>query len=59
MTADGAFWSPFGATSADGRTLDTEMPLSRTLEPLGALVQAVVTEVEGRPSGEDASIGIR
>jgi sulfatase maturation enzyme AslB (radical SAM superfamily) len=59
LTADGAFWSPFGATSADGRTLDTEMLLCRTIEPLRAPVDALVSAVEGRPPGEDASIGIR
>ena len=59
LTAEGAFWSPFGATSADGKTLDTEMLLSRTIEPLRAPVDALVEAVEGRRPGDDAAIGIR
>jgi MoaA/NifB/PqqE/SkfB family radical SAM enzyme len=59
VTADGAFWSPFGATSRDGRTLDTELLLTRQIEPLERPLGALVSTVRGLPEGTDANLGIR
>ena len=59
VTADGAFWSPFGATSRDGKSLDTELLLTRQIEPLHRPVDALVAAVCGLPSGSDARLGIR
>ncbi len=59
LTADGAFWSPFGATSRDGKSLDTELLLTRQIEPLHRPVDAFVAAVSGLPSGNDANLGIR
>ena len=58
ITADGAFWSPFGPTVRDGR-LDTDLLLTRTTRPLSIPAAAMLRVVEGRPPGEDASLGIR
>jgi MoaA/NifB/PqqE/SkfB family radical SAM enzyme len=59
LTADGAFWSPFAPTSTDGRALDTELLLTRTIEPLERPARALAEAVAGRPAGDDASLGIR
>ena len=59
LTADGAFWSPFGATSRDGKSLDTELLLTRQIEPLHRPVDALVAAVCGLPSGSDANLSIR
>jgi MoaA/NifB/PqqE/SkfB family radical SAM enzyme len=58
ITADGAFWSPFGPTVREGR-LDTDLLLTRTTRPLAIPAAAMLRVVEGRPPGEDASLGIR
>ena len=59
LTTDGAYWSPFGATSRDGRTLDTELLLTRQIEPLQRPVAAMLEAVAGLPPGTDAELGIR
>jgi MoaA/NifB/PqqE/SkfB family radical SAM enzyme len=59
LTADGAFWSPFAPTSTDGRRLDTELLLTRAIEPLARPARALAEAVAGRPAGDDASLGIR
>jgi MoaA/NifB/PqqE/SkfB family radical SAM enzyme len=59
LTADGAFWSPFGATSRDGRALDTELLLTRQIEPLHRPLAAMLEAVAGLPPGSDAELGIR
>ncbi|MDH4144449.1 MAG: radical SAM protein [Acidimicrobiia bacterium] len=58
VTVDGAFWSPFGPTMRDGR-VDTDLLLTRTVEPLAVPAAALERLVAGRPPGDDAGIGIR
>jgi MoaA/NifB/PqqE/SkfB family radical SAM enzyme len=58
VTADGAFWSPFGPTVERGR-LDTDLLLTRTTDPLAVPAAALARLVEGRPHGDDARISIR
>jgi MoaA/NifB/PqqE/SkfB family radical SAM enzyme len=58
ITADGAFWSPFGPTVRDGR-LDTDLLLTRTTDPLRTPVAAFQRVMAGRPPGDDSRLGIR
>jgi hypothetical protein len=58
VTAEGAFWSPFGPTVTDGR-LDTDLLVTRTTTPLSIPAAALLRLVEGRPPGADAATGIR
>lgn len=58
VTVDGAFWSPFGPTVRDG-TLDTDLLVSRTTAPLSRPANLLLGLVEGRPRGNDVTIGIR
>jgi hypothetical protein len=58
VTADGAFWSPFGPTVTDGR-LDTDLLITRTTTPLSVPAAALLRLVEGRPPGADVGLGIR
>ncbi|MEJ7583015.1 MAG: radical SAM protein [Acidimicrobiales bacterium] len=50
ITADGAFWSPFGPTVVGGR-LDTDMLVTRTTRPLATPTAALLRLVQGRPPG--------
>jgi len=58
ITADGAFYSPFAPTVAGGR-LDTDLLVTRAIQPLATPADALARIVAGRPPGEDASLGIR
>lgn len=58
ITADGAFWSPFGPTVRGG-ALDTDLLISRTTTPLSRPANLLLGLVEGRPAGDDVTIGIR
>lgn len=58
VTAEGAFWSPFGPTVTDGR-LDTDLLVTRTITPLSIPAAALLRLVEGRPPGADGTLGIR
>ncbi|MGQ0575010.1 MAG: radical SAM protein [Pseudonocardia sp.] len=58
ITADGAFWSPFGPTVRGGR-LDTDLLVTRTTRPLEVPAQALLRLVEGRPRGADSTLNIR
>jgi MoaA/NifB/PqqE/SkfB family radical SAM enzyme len=57
LTADGAFYSPFGPTVRGGR-LDTDLLVSRTTSPLREPAEALLRIAESRPPGHDTSIGI-
>jgi MoaA/NifB/PqqE/SkfB family radical SAM enzyme len=58
VTADGAFWSPFAPTVADGR-LDTDLLVTRTVSPLARPAATMLRLVEGRRAGHDTKLGIR
>lgn len=58
VTVDGAFWSPFGPTVHAGR-LDTDLLVTRTIDPLSTPARALAGLVTGLPAGGDAKIGIR
>jgi len=58
ITADGAYWSPFGPTVVDG-VLDTDLLLTRTVRPLRVAADALDRVASGRPAGDDARTGIR
>ena len=58
LTADGAFYSPFGPTVRAGR-LDTDLLVSRTTSPLEHPVNALLRIADQLPDGYDASLGIR
>ena len=58
ITADGAFWSPFGPTVHGGR-LDTDLLITRTTRPLSVPAGALLRLVQGRPAGADSALGIR
>lgn len=58
ITADGAFWSPFGPTVHGGR-LDTDLLITRTTRPLAVPAAALLRLVQGRPSGTDSTLNIR
>jgi hypothetical protein len=58
ITADGAFWSPFGPTVQEGRP-DIDLLITRTTEPLATPAAALLRLVEGHPPGSDAPLGIR
>ena len=58
ITADGAFWSPFGPTVHGGR-LDTDLLVTRTTTPLRIPAAALLRLVGDRPAGADAQLNIR
>jgi len=58
ITADGAFWSPFGPTVHD-RVVDTDLLITRTTDPLRVPAAALLALVEDHPPGEDQTLNIR
>ncbi len=58
ITADGAFWSPFGPT-VHGGMLDTDLLITRTTAPLSVPAQALLRLVDGQPRGSDSTLNIR
>jgi MoaA/NifB/PqqE/SkfB family radical SAM enzyme len=58
ITADGAFWSPFGPTVHGGRP-DTDLLVTRTTTPLQVPAAALLRLVQGRPPGTDSQLNIR
>lgn len=58
ISDDGAFWGAFGPSSTDGR-LDTDLLLTRTIEPLATPAAALLRVAGGRPQGADTTLGIR
>ncbi len=58
VMAEGTFWSPFGPTVSNGE-LDTDLLITRTIDPLRVGAQALLGLVERRPPGEDTTLNIR
>ncbi len=58
ITADGAFWSPFGPTVHAGR-LDTDLLITRTTAPLSVPAKVLLRLVEDQPRGADSALNIR
>lgn len=58
ITADGAFYSPFGPTVRGGR-LDTDLLVTRMTSPLRRPAETLLRIVDQRPRGDDAARGIR
>jgi len=58
ITADGAFWGPFGPT-VNGGKLDTDLLITRTTLPLSVPARALLGLVENRPQGADSTLNIR
>lgn len=58
ISADGAFWSPFGPTVHGGK-LDTDLLISRTTSPLDRPASILLRLVQGRPPGDDAKLNIQ
>ena len=58
ISADGAFWSPFGPTVRDG-LVETDLLITRTIAPLERPASALAGLVGALPEGNDANIGIR
>ncbi len=58
LTSDGAFYSPFAPTVRGGN-LDTDLLVSRTTKPVREPAEMLARIGASRPTGNDASIGIR
>lgn len=58
ITADGAFYSPFGPTVRNGQ-LDTDLLVTRTTRPLATPARAQLGLIEDRLDGEDSTLNIR
>lgn len=57
ITADGAFWSPFGPTVHGGR-LDTDLLLTRTTRPLSVPAAAMLKVAGAAPPGTGSELRI-
>jgi MoaA/NifB/PqqE/SkfB family radical SAM enzyme len=58
ITAEGAFWSPFGPTIRQGK-LDTDLLVSRSVAPLSKPVALMLGLLEGLPAGTDVTLNIQ
>src|SRR4029450_13079155 len=58
ITADGAFWSPFGPTVHHG-IVDTDLLITRTTKPLAVPAGALLRLVQQQPPGSDTTLNIR
>ncbi len=58
ISADGAFWGPFGPTVAD-EILDTDLLLCRRTSPLSVPAGRLLALAKGLPDGHDSTLGIR
>ena len=59
LTADGAFWSPFGPTTVVGGGIDTALRVCEEIEPLVVPAGELAARVARRATGADALLGIR
>jgi len=58
VSADGGDWGAFGPSCSNG-VGDTDLLLTRTIEPISAAAHALLRVAGGRPNGADAELGIR
>lgn len=58
ITHDGAFWSPFAPTVVGDR-VDTDLLVSRTVDPLRVPAERLVTLATGVNAGADVALNIR
>lgn len=58
ITADGAFWSPFGPTVHDD-VVDTDLLITRTTSPLSTPANALLRLLGEQPPGNDTALNIR
>ena len=58
FSVDGAWWGAFGPSFTDGQP-DTDLLLTRTLEPVATPANALLGLARGRPEGADTALGIR
>jgi len=58
VSVDGAWWGPFGPSMTNGRP-DTDMLITRTIDPVAVPANALVRLAGGRPQGADTVLGIR
>jgi MoaA/NifB/PqqE/SkfB family radical SAM enzyme len=58
ISVDGAYWGAFGPSFRNG-VGDTDLLLTRTIEPIGVPAAALQRIAGGRPQGADTQLGIR
>lgn len=58
VSADGAYWGAFGPSFTSG-VGDTDLLLTRTIDPIATPANALLRVAGGRPNGADAELGIR
>jgi MoaA/NifB/PqqE/SkfB family radical SAM enzyme len=58
IVRDGAFWNPFAPTVRAG-VLDTDLLITRTIQPLEVPTNVLLRLVDGREAGADTRLGIR
>ena len=58
ISVEGAYWGAFGPSFRNG-VGDTDLLLTRTIEPLATPTAALMRIASGRPAGADSKLGIR
>jgi MoaA/NifB/PqqE/SkfB family radical SAM enzyme len=58
ISTEGAFWGAFGPSFRNG-VEDTDLLLTRTIEPIATPAAALQRVAGGRPAGADTQLGIR
>lgn len=58
ISADGAWWGPFGPVVSDGE-LATDLLICRTTRPLSVAAATLLRVARGLPPGQDTALGIR
>lgn len=58
VSVDGAYWGAFGPSFTNG-VGDTDLLLTRTIDPIAPAAAALHRVAGGRPNGADAALGIR
>ena len=58
FSVNGAYWGAFGPGFTNGRA-DTDLLLTRTIDPVAVPAAALQRMASGRPQGADTQLGIR